>query len=74
MIKYTINLSKRMESDSSVGTATGYWLDGRRIEVLFPTEERDFSLLSCVQAGSQVHLAYLICTEDIYPESKAAEA
>jgi hypothetical protein len=56
--------------DSSVGTATGYRLEAG---VLFPTEERCFSLLHLVQTGFGAHPAsYIVGTGGSYPRGKVA--
>jgi hypothetical protein len=57
--------------DSSVGTATGYGLDGFR----FPVETRDFSLLHSVETGSGAHQpSFPMDTGDYFPGVTAAGA
>jgi hypothetical protein len=48
----SVNLKLHERSrDRLLGAATGYWLDGRGIEVRSLSEERSFSLLHSVQTG-----------------------
>jgi hypothetical protein len=42
---------------SSVNIVSGYWLDGRVIEVRSPAGAKDFSSSLCVQTGSGAHPA-----------------
>jgi hypothetical protein len=56
--------------DSSVGTATVYALDGRRIGVAFPAGDRYLSLLQSDQTGSGIHpTSYTLSTVGSFPGS-----
>jgi hypothetical protein len=64
-----------MSPDNSVGMATGYGLDDRMIEVLFPVAGGNFSLRHHVQTGSGAHPAsYPMGTGSSFPGGKAAGA
>jgi hypothetical protein len=59
--------------DSSLGTATDYWLDDRMIGVGIPAEAGNFSLRRCVQTGSGPHPDfYPMGTGGSFPGGKAA--
>jgi hypothetical protein len=45
------------EPGNSVSIVSDYGLDDREIEVLSPTEAKDFSSILCVQTGSGAHPA-----------------
>jgi hypothetical protein len=73
-LTYTVHTIKQKSRDHSVGTGTGYGLDGRGIGVRFPTEVRDSSLLHRVQGGSEAHPAsYSMDTTDPFPRVKQLE-
>jgi hypothetical protein len=60
-------------SDSSVGIALGYGLDGRGSTVRFPVGAGNFSLHHRVQNGPGAHPAsYPMGTRDSFPGGKAA--
>jgi hypothetical protein len=55
--------------DSSVGIATGYWLDDTGFD---SRQKEDFSLLHSAQAGSGAYpTSYPMGTRSFFPEGKA---
>jgi hypothetical protein len=69
---FKLSLKNNLSRDSSVGTETGYGLEGR---FRFPVGARDFSLLHCIQTGSWAHLAsYSMGTRGAFNGGKAAGA
>jgi hypothetical protein len=71
---FMVNLVTRVQ-DSSVGMATSYRLDGRRIGVRLPARAANSSLLQSIQTDSGAHLiSCLMGTEGSFPWGNSARA